>query len=162
MFFYLSLVSGAPEERKGSVHRDPIDILRVHNCSEIEVAGNGYQQNGKYYDRCCDLENRCFCGGQIECAGIREVVLMFVGVCVVGLWVLLFCHWISDQCSNKPQPIVGNDNNATTNGTERFWRFLIPQFNLNISTISDNLRQPSRGVATPKAPPTSVIQERLE
>ena len=32
-------------------------ILRVDNCSEVDVAGNFYKQDGKYYDDCCDLEN---------------------------------------------------------------------------------------------------------
>ena len=33
------------------------DILRMNNCSEVDVAGNFYKQDGKYYDVCCDLEN---------------------------------------------------------------------------------------------------------
>ena len=34
-----------------------VDILRVDNCSEVDIAGNVYKQDGKYYDDCCDLEN---------------------------------------------------------------------------------------------------------
>ena len=37
---------------------DGPDILRVNNCSEVDIAGNFYKQNGKYYDDCCDLENK--------------------------------------------------------------------------------------------------------
>ena len=36
---------------------DGPDILRVDNCSEVDVAGNFFKQDGKYYDDCCDLEN---------------------------------------------------------------------------------------------------------
>ena len=38
------------------VRRDIPNILRVDNCSEVDIAGNFYKQNGKYYDDCCDLE----------------------------------------------------------------------------------------------------------
>ena len=34
-----------------------VDILIVDNCSEVDIAGNFYKQDGKYYDDCCDLEN---------------------------------------------------------------------------------------------------------
>ena len=34
-----------------------VDILRVDNCSEVDIASNVYKQDGKYYDDCCDLEN---------------------------------------------------------------------------------------------------------
>ena len=30
---------------------DGPDILRVDNCSEVDIAGNFYKQNGKYYDQ---------------------------------------------------------------------------------------------------------------
>ena len=36
---------------------DGPSILRVDNCSEVDVAGKFYKQNGNYYDDCCDLEN---------------------------------------------------------------------------------------------------------
>ena len=138
-------------------YRDPITKLSVDNCSEIELAGEyGYIQNGTFYDICCNLEGgHCFCGGGEECTGDWAVALMFVGFFVGGICLrLLICLGLL-RCSCtccEPQPIVENDNNATTNGTERS----------NISTISDNLRQPSRRVATPNAQPTSVLQERLE
>ena len=48
-YFYLSRV------RRDD---DGPDILRVNNCSEVDIAGNFYKQNGKYYDDCCDLENK--------------------------------------------------------------------------------------------------------
>ena len=63
------------QSRKGNNNLPP--ILRVDNCSEIEVAGDGYKQNGKYYGRCCDYENV----DVTECAqvAVLEVVLMFLG-----------------------------------------------------------------------------------
>ena len=33
-----------------------LNILRVDNCSEVDIAGNFYKQDGKYYDDCCDIE----------------------------------------------------------------------------------------------------------
>jgi len=139
-------------------YRDVSDILRVDNCSEIEVAGNGYKQKGKFYDGCCDLENV----DAPECAEVAvwlKVLFITLGNFFMVMLCLLACYgFIFDKRNTtscaccEPQPIVGNDNNATRNGTERS----------SISTISDNLRQPPRRIATPKAPPTSSIQERLE
>ena len=34
---------------------DVPDIIRVHNCSEVDGAGLFYKQDGKYY--CCDLQS---------------------------------------------------------------------------------------------------------
>ena len=146
--------------------KQEIYLLRVDNCSEIEVAnhhlrGGVYIQNGTFYDVCCNLEGgHCFCGGREECWPSWTVGVLLVGVWVGGICLILCCGWILKKCDTlscvraccEPQPIVGNDNNATRNGTERS----------NISTISDNLRQPPRRIATPNAPPTSVLQERLE
>ena len=36
---------------------DGPDILRVDNCSEVDVAGNFYKQDEKYYEKCYDFEN---------------------------------------------------------------------------------------------------------
>jgi len=151
MFFYLSLVSGAlPFNRDLRRNYDFPVVARVDNCSEIEVAGDG-----KWYDVCCDLENvdAPWCAEE----GWKRVLLLG-GVLVGVIFLWKFCRWICNKNYNtscaccEPQPIVRNDNIATRNGTERS----------NISTISDNLRQPPRRIAMPKAPPTSVLQERLE
>ena len=152
MFFYLSLVSGAlPFNR--DLRRDYgfHVVARVDNCSEIEVAGDE-----TWYDVCCDLENvdAQWCA---EVAVWKPILLSF-GIWVGVICLVEFCRWICNKNYNtscaccEPQPIVRNDNIATRNGTERS----------NISTISDNLRQPPRRIAMPKAPPTSVLQERLE
>ena len=117
-------------------YRDVSDILRVDNCSEIEVAGNGYKQKGKFYDGCCDLENV----DAPECAEVAvwlKVLFITLGNFFMVMLCLLACYgFIFDKRNTtscaccEPQPIVGNDNNATRNGTERS----------SISTISDNLR----------------------
>ena len=144
------------QSRNGAATKDLPVVLRVDNCSEIEVAGDGYKVNGIFFDVCCDLENvdAAWC----DRTRVWKGVLMIVGIWVGAICLAEFCRWIFNKyCKTscaccKPQPIVGNDNNATRNGTERS----------NISTISEDLRQPSRRVATPNAPPTSVLQERLE
>ena len=101
--------------------------LRVDNCSEIEVAGNRYKQNGKFYYGCCDLENEC---GEVA-VWLKWSFIIFGNLCVVMLCLLACYGFIFDKRNTtscaccKPQPIVGNDNNATRNDTERS----------NISTI---------------------------
>ena len=66
-------------------------ILRVDNCSEVDLAGNSYKQDGKYYDDCCDLENE----DAPECAEVS--VWLIVGhvlgiVLIMGIvWVFLVC-----------------------------------------------------------------------
>ena len=137
---------------------DILNILRVDNCSEVDIAGNVYKQDGKYYDDCCDLENEnapeCstddYDWSWLESLGtITLIVITFFGLSCLCIGLLgnltllgeflsgIFrCFWdrlktCYNNCYNtccEPQPIVRNDNNATRNGTERS----------NISTISDN------------------------
>ena len=124
---------------------DPVpDILRVENCSEVDVAGNFYKQDGKYYDDCCDLANE----DAPECAEVRVWLVCLIAI-IVWVCLALFCGWICprfcdcvETCCSKCyntccarcelQPIVRNDNNATRYRTERS----------NISTISANIPQP--------------------
>ena len=144
------------------VNRDA--ILRVHNCSEVDVAGIFFKQDGKYYDYCCDSENK----DASECAEEFDFSwLVWLGF---GLWFLLIClgpflcpclcrrFWDCawDKCNNRiycrvccePQSIVRNFCNATRYRTERS----------NISTISANIRQPPSRPRSPSAPPLSEIQ----
>ena len=52
--FYSSRINGTvPVTRDDDIPH----ILRVENCSEVDVAGNFYKQDEKYYEYCCDLEN---------------------------------------------------------------------------------------------------------
>ena len=128
-------------------------ILRVDNCSEVDVAGNFYKQDGKYYDDCCDLEN----ANDSEC--VESLVGWIIFGILVGVFLILPClYWIiclfcdgvktcCKKCYNaccKPQSIVSNENSATTYGTERSY----------ISTISANLRHAPRPIVskTPIAP----------
>ena len=152
---------------------DGPDILRVDNCSEVDVAGNFYKQDGKYYDDCCDLENE----DAPECGGpwtwltwlivIINVIIVVVscGFFLKTWFIPIFgCFWdcvksCCKKCYNtccaccEPQPIVRNENNAARYRTE----------GSNISTISANIRQPPSEPPTPSptAPPSSEIQEGL-
>ena len=165
--FYLSRVRG---------ENDGPDILRVDNCSEVDVAGNFYKQDGKYYDDCCDLENE----DAPECADspwwawlILSLFLMpwvLMGSYAIFrfffmplfCWIFRFCvkHCPEFICYNiccarcEPQPIDSNDSNATRSRTESID---------NISTISANIRQPPSRPPSPSAPPSSSsdIQEGL-
>ena len=76
---------------------DRPDILRVNNCSEVDVAGIFYKQDGKYYDVCCDLEN----ANDSECAynGWNLIFGILVGVCLLPclFWTIcLFCGALLD------------------------------------------------------------------
>ena len=145
------------------------DILRVNNCTEVDVAGNFYKQDGKYYDDCCDLEN----ANDSEC--VESLVGWIIFGILVGVFLILPClYWIiclfcdgvktcCKKCYNaccKPQSIVSNENSATRYGTERSY----------ISTISANFRHPPRPITTrpstlpppaptrtPTAPPESLV-----
>ena len=116
-------------------------ILRVDNCSEIDVA---YKQDGKYY--CCDSENERTppCVTSVLALVIGGTVSVFVGVVLLGMivkaWLVpifrRFWDYAWDKCNNRccgccePQPSVRDDNNSTRNRTERS----------NITTISANIR----------------------
>ena len=155
---------------------DGPDILRVDNCSEVDVAGNVYKQDGKYYDECYDFENE----DAPEGADLSWwVILVLVVFCVVffTVWSIGFfgpcfyaifrccvknCPQFYNMCSNicynmccarcEPQPVVRNDNNASISTISTI---------SNISTISADIRQPSRRPPSPSAPPSSEIQEDL-
>ena len=85
---------------------------------------------------------------------------IFVGMFLMP-WLCVICHCFWDsiktrcrKCYNtccEPQPIARNNNNATRYRTKRS----------NISTISANIRQPSRRPPSPSAPPKSEIKEGL-
>ena len=122
-------------------------ILRVDNCSEVDLVGNSYKQDGKYYDNCCDLENE----NEDECDEWWKPVLIFFIVWLILIFggpilgefgifswfwdcVKTFCSKCYNTCCARCelQSIVRNENNATRYRTERS----------NISTISANIRQP--------------------
>ena len=64
---------------------DVPDILRVDNCSEVDVAGNFYQQDGKSYYYCCDLENE----DALEC----DEIFGFFPFLIFGIIPILFGFW---------------------------------------------------------------------
>ena len=114
---------------------DGPDILRVDNCSEVDVAGNFYKQDGKYYDDCCDLEN----ANDTEC--VDNQILNWLQWIIFGILVYVFvilpclywticrsCDGLKTCCKKcyntcctccKPQSSVSNENNATRYDTER-------------------------------------------
>ena len=141
---------------------DGPDILRVDNCSEVDVAGNFYVGNhdGKRYDVCCDSQNE----DASECAETYWVTWLIIGI-FLTVWGFIFFNsclcWIRrwttrclndcvtyntccNKCYNvscaccKPQPF------ARRYGTARS----------TISTISANLTQAPRPIVskTPIAP----------
>ena len=58
-------------------------ILRVDNCSEVDLVGNSYKQDGKYYDNCCDLENE----NEDECdEWWKPVLIFFYCLAYFDLW----------------------------------------------------------------------------
>ena len=104
---------------------DGLDILRVQNCSEVDVAGNFYKQDKKYYEYCCDLENEvspeCADPGSSrisdpECVGpecapwwswlilaILFVPWVIVGTYIIGKCLFCFCDCVKtccDKCFN--------------------------------------------------------------
>ena len=135
------------------------DILRVDNCSEVDVAGRFYKQDGKYYDYCCDLQNENECQTWFPWwAGALIMILFWCCVtcnhafcCVCKLFrycfnccANAFCCQRPSECCERQTP-VRNDNNVTGYSTER----------PNISTISANIRYPPRPIATVPPPSTS-------
>ena len=136
--FYSSRINGTvPVTRDDDIPH----ILRVENCSEVDVAGNFYKQDEKYYEYCCDLY---FCDP--ECVGpecipwwswlisiILFAIFLVPWVIVIGkcLFCVIrcFCDCVKTCCINascaccKPQSNVRNEINATRQGS-------------NISTIS--------------------------
>ena len=144
---------------------DP-DILRVDNCSEVDVAGGFYQQDGKNFDDCCDLQSQDApeCQTAFECQTDCKIgigIFVFFGAPWACIFVYFLarcanacykkCRQIVPFCCQRPsaccerQTSIRNDNNATRYSTER----------PNISTISDNIRQPPRPIATAPPPSTS-------
>ena len=76
---------------------DRPSILRAENCSEIDVAGNFYKQDGKYYDDCCDLQNaedpKCH-STQCDSTGCIIFLCIFCGIllllfCIIFVWKML-------------------------------------------------------------------------
>ena len=133
---------------------DGPDILRVENCSEVDVAGNFYKQDEKYYEKCYDFENEDAPEGA-EVSWLGWLILgLFLTVWSYFVF-LAFVQNVTDKCYNiccaccEPQPDVRNDNNASISTIS------------NISTISANIRQPPRRPPSPSAPPSSEIQEDL-
>ena len=61
------------------------DILRVNNCLEVDVAGNFYKQDGKYYDVCCDLEN----ANDSECVEVINGWSIVFGIILIILSIIL-------------------------------------------------------------------------
>ena len=122
---------------KNKIYLERPDILNVYNCSEVDVAGGFYQYGGKNYDKCCDYE--CQTESRKNMIGIKVFFIVLF---------LAFTHFACMRvgidwgyCRRTP---VRNDNNTTRYSTER----------PNISTISANIRQPSRPIAT--ATPSST------
>ena len=69
---------------------DGPSILRVDNCSEVDVAGKFYKQNGNYYDDCCDLEN----AEAPECQTCLSNTVCIIFLSVFGaVFVLLCCFF---------------------------------------------------------------------
>ena len=132
--------------RSSGKHDAPV-ILRIDwNCSEVDRDYQlFYKHDGKFYDVCCDSENK----DAPECADLVWLGWLFVGInivilspfiCAVGYYCKILFWDCVKTCCNKcynaccePQPIVRSDNNATRYGTERS----------NISTINANISQPS-------------------
>ena len=142
---------------------DGPDILRVDNCSEVDVAGNFYKQDEKYYEKCYDFENEDAPEGA-DLSLVLTTVLWLISGLFITVWLYFVFLWLFNRCLLKHcpdrcynifcarcEPIVRNDNNATRYRTERS----------NISTISANIRQPSRRPPSPSAPPSSEVQEDL-
>ena len=139
---------------------DSPDILRVENCSEVDVAGNFYKHDGKYYDDCRDFENEDAPEDVDSYWWARLILGLFFTVWSFGFfhplwcWIFRCCVNCLDKCNNtccarcEPQPI---DSNATRSRTE----------SSNISTISANIRQPPSRPPSPSAPPSSEIQEGI-
>ena len=89
-------LSRSRRDRTGSSSSDSFDdwndddgpsILRVDNCSEIDVAGRFYKQNGKYYDDCCDLEN----AEAPECQTCLSNTVCIISFAVFGAFLFSFC-----------------------------------------------------------------------
>ena len=154
---------------------DGPDILRVENCSAVNVAGNFFIQDGKYYDDCFDFENEDAPEGAAKTLGVILLVgfvVVFFTVWSIGFFGPIFyaifrcCVKNCPQCYNmftnicynmccarcESQPVVRNDNNASISTISTI---------SNISTISANIRQPPSRPPSPSAPPSSEIQEDL-
>jgi len=117
--FYSSQTNGTVPVTRDD---DRPDILRVDNCSEVDVAGNFYKQEEKYYEYCCDLENdhapECADPGSSrisnpECVGpeyapwwswlilaILFVPWVIVGTYIIGKCLFCFCDCVKN-CFNK-------------------------------------------------------------
>ena len=65
---------------------DRPSILRVDNCSEIDVAGRFYKQNGTYYDDCCDLQN----AEAPECQTCLDSTVCIIVLAVFSAFFVLF------------------------------------------------------------------------
>ena len=141
---------------------DGPDILRVDNCSEVDVAGNFYEQDGKYYDKCYEFENE----DAPEDDNLGWLVGLISGLLLLYMFFMTYYKksvvvqilsrpWTPERCYNtccarcEPQPVVRNDKNASISTIS------------NISTISANIRQPPSRPPSPSAPPLSEIQEDL-
>ena len=119
--FYSSRINGTVPVTRDD---DRPDILRVDNCSEVDVAGNFYKQDEKYYEYCCDLENEvspeCADPGSSrisdpECVGpecnpwwswlilaifLVPWVYVFCGPCGLFYIIRCFCNCVK-TCFNK-------------------------------------------------------------
>ena len=121
------------------------NILRVENCSEVDVAGNFYKQDGKYYDDCCDLENKnapeCILKSKTEnltwlwnfaLVGLILLVflLAFIGWLLKRFWSVIKtkfekCYFACRRCRQrhgaccKRQKPVGNGENGRRLSTVR-------------------------------------------
>ena len=142
---------------RGSKYKGPI-ILSVDNCSEVVLLGSSierwkYEQDGLYYDYCCDFRNEddpkcqiwvnylvisvffliwfsCYC----YCCGIHNWLPSCFTSCANACYekcqqIIAFCRQRPGACCDRQTP-VRNDNSVMRYSTER----------PNISTISDNLR----------------------
>ena len=122
---------------------DILNILRVDNCSEVDIAGDFYKQNGKYFDDCCDLENKnapeCILKGKTENLtwlwNFALVGLILLALLLALVWWCLKRGWsrfktsfekyyiACRQCRQRHRPCcerqrpVGNENS-----TRRFSR----------------------------------------
>ena len=107
---------------------DGPNILRVDNCSEVNVTGDFYKQDEKYYDECCDFENE----DASECAedhwwdhSYLLVYCILFYFCLMALFCAIFrccVKYCPDKCYNTCcaccEPHFHRCN-ATRNRTER-------------------------------------------
>ena len=150
---------------------DGPDILRVDNCSEVDIAGNFYKQNGKYYDDCCDLENKnapeCIQNfdQNLDQKGKTEnlswlwhfalVGLILIALLLALVWWCLKRGWSSfktwfekyyiacRQCRQRHRPCCKRQRPVgNENSTRRFSRRLSTRLNVwNDETTNSKLRK---------------------